>query len=487
MKPHRGYNEKKFVMINRILIRVKVVQQLYSYFVSRNNFDIEAVPAETTRERRFAHQIYLDLFLLLLRLSGYRMAGENTAAPLSVHPRLVSNKAIKALSNNDYIRALQLREPERISKYASVERRLLDKIQSSKVFADYAKRRSPELAEDADLWITILKTVIARDEELETLMRGFDDYSLNGFMRAVDMVSDALRKSTESTISLVKAQKELQSSLTKSYELYLRFFRLVLDITAEQERRIEAAKSKYLVSDADLNPNMRLVDNALARFLETFEPLHDLFKEYKIVPAEPGDNLVVSLLNLLLDSDLYKEYEASPAGDFSYDTEFWRSAMRTVIFPSEALAEDMEDKSVFWNDDLYSMGTFFLKSLRQIASSQGKGFVVLPKYKDDDDARFGADLFMAAVKHEDEYRELIDKFINTSSWDSKRIALMDVVILITAMAEIVAYPKIPLPVSINEYVEIANTYSTDKSGAFVNGMLFSISGYLNSEGIIHKK
>ncbi len=485
--PHRGRNVKKFVMINRILIRVKVVQQLYSYMVSRNNFDIEATPAETTRERRFAHQIYLDLFLLLLRLSGYRLASPEASEPLLVHKKLSENKAIKALSHNDFLRALQVREPHRADRYASIEEHLLDKIQHSDAYTKYSKRRSTDLAEDARFWSIMLNTEIAKDPDLEDLMRTFEGYSLNGFLRGVEMVDRAILQSTESKISLLKAQNELQSALSKSYELYLRLFRLILDITAEQERRIENAKTKYLASHDDLNPNMRLVNNALAVFLEGYEPLHDLFKEYKILPAEPGDNTITALLKLITESDLYKDYEASPAGDFAQDTEFWRSAMRSIVFPSEILEEDMEDKSVFWNDDLYSMGTFFLKSLRQIATSGAEGFDILPKYKDEDDARFGADLFMAAINNEDKYRELIDRFVNTSTWDSKRIPLMDVVILLAAIAEIVAYPQIPLAVSINEYVEIANTYSTDKSGSFVNGMLFSISKYLNQEGTINKK
>lgn len=473
-------------MINRILIRVKVVQQLYSYLISRNNFDIEATPADTTRERRFAHQIYLDLFLLLLRLSGYRLSGDNAKAPLTVHTRLAANKTVKVLADNDFLRTLQQREPQRIERYASVEESLLDKIQKSSDFIDYSRHRNHDIADDSRLWSVILKTIIARDTELEALMRTFDGYSLNGFLRAVDMVDNAISQTTDSKIALVKAQNELQTSLSKAYELYLRLFRLILDITAEQERRIVNAKAKFIVSDADLNPNTRLVDNALARYLESFEPLHDLFKEYRILPAEPADSLVVSLLNLILESDTYKEYSQTPTGDFALDTEFWRTIMRSVVFPSDEFADDMEDKSVFWNDDLYSMGTFFLKSLRQLASNQGKAFEILPKYKDDDDARFGADLFTMAVKNEEKYRALIDRFINSSSWDSKRIPLMDIVILLVAISEIENYPQIPLPVSINEYVEIANTYSTEKSGSFINGILFSISRYLNEEGVIHK-
>ena len=38
----------------------------------------------------------------------------------------------------------------------------------------------------------------------------------------------------------------------------------------------------------------------------------------------------------------------------------------------------------------------------------------------------------------------------------------------------------------NEYVEIANYYSTRRSGQFVNGVLFSVANMLREEGKISK-
>jgi N utilization substance protein B len=37
------------------------------------------------------------------------------------------------------------------------------------------------------------------------------------------------------------------------------------------------------------------------------------------------------------------------------------------------------------------------------------------------------------------------------------------------------FPQIPVPVTINEYVELANEYSTPKSGRFINGLLDAIA------------
>ena len=67
-----------------------------------------------------------------------------------------------------------------------------------------------------------------------------------------------------------------------------------------------------------------------------------------------------------------------------------------------------------------------------------------------------------------------------------RLAFMDVIIMQTAIAEVLTFPQIPVNVSINEYVEIAKYYSTPKSGAFINGLLDSIIKNLKKDNRISK-
>ena len=71
-------------------------------------------------------------------------------------------------------------------------------------------------------------------------------------------------------------------------------------------------------------------------------------------------------------------------------------------------------------------------------------------------------------------------------WDPERLAFMDIVVMITAIAELMHFPSIPIPVTLNEYIEIANCYSTPRSGQFVNGILFSVINYLKNEGKLLK-
>ena len=68
-----------------------------------------------------------------------------------------------------------------------------------------------------------------------------------------------------------------------------------------------------------------------------------------------------------------------------------------------------------------------------------------------------------------------------------RLAFMDVVVLMTAIAELLNVPSVPTQVTMNEYIEIAKYYSTNKSGRFVNGILIAIINHLKSTGRIVKE
>jgi N utilization substance protein B len=63
---------------------------------------------------------------------------------------------------------------------------------------------------------------------------------------------------------------------------------------------------------------------------------------------------------------------------------------------------------------------------------------------------------------------------------------MDVVIMQLAIAEMLTFPKIPVNVTINEYVGLAKLYSTPRSGGYINGMLDNIARHLIDAGIMLK-
>lgn len=79
---------------------------------------------------------------------------------------------------------------------------------------------------------------------------------------------------------------------------------------------------------------------------------------------------------------------------------------------------------------------------------------------------------------------LIERF--AQNWELERIALMDRVLLQMATAELIHFESIPAKVTINEIIELAKRYSTDKSNVFINGVLDAVVAELNETGRLHK-
>jgi transcription antitermination factor NusB len=101
-----------------------------------------------------------------------------------------------------------------------------------------------------------------------------------------------------------------------------------------------------------------------------------------------------------------------------------------------------------------------------------------------DDAQFLKDLFFGTLEHKDEYETLVSQKLE--KWDLQRTALIDRILIIMGIYELLHFAEVPIKVSINEYIEIAKTYSTDKSAVFVNGVLDAIQRELRAEQKIRK-
>ena len=89
-------------MINRVLIRIKVIQLLYSYLLIENHFMLESQPSAPTKEKRFAYSLYLDMLMLIVRLS------ERIEKRGGVYP-LADTRFIKKILADDKIKSLQMK------------------------------------------------------------------------------------------------------------------------------------------------------------------------------------------------------------------------------------------------------------------------------------------------------------------------------------------------------------------------------------------
>ena len=283
--------------------------------------------------------------------------------------------------------------------------------------------------------------------------------------------------------NLDTAEKELFFSLSKAYDMYNYLLLLMVEITKQAERKQSAAKSKLLPTAEELYPNTKFVDNRFIAQLEVNKQLLE-FSETQKKTWENESEFVKSLCEKIMDTDIYKEYMASETSSYEEDRELWRKIYKRMIFNNDELDQVLEDQSLYWNDDKEIVDTFVLKTIKRFEEQNGADQELLPEFKDEEDQDFARRLFRRTILNADYYRHLISE--NTRNWDLDRVAFMDVIIMQTALAEILSFPNIPVSVSLNEYLEIAKLYSTPKSGSFINGTLDGIVNQLKKENKLTK-
>jgi N utilization substance protein B len=257
----------------------------------------------------------------------------------------------------------------------------------------------------------------------------------------------------------------------------------MVEITKQAEKKLNAAKSKLLLTAEELYPNTKFVDNRFIAQLESNQQLLE-FSQAQKKTWENESEFVKALCEKILNSDIYKEFMASETSSYEEDRELWRKIYKRIIFNNEELDQVLEDQSLYWNDDKEIVDTFVLKTIKRFEEKNGAKQELLPEFKDEEDQDFARRLFRRTILNADYYRHLISE--NTRNWDLDRVAFMDVVIMQIALAEILSFPNIPVSVSLNEYVEIAKLYSTPKSGSFINGTLDGIVNMLKAENKLTK-
>lgn len=283
--------------------------------------------------------------------------------------------------------------------------------------------------------------------------------------------------------NLDTAEKELFFSLSKAYDLYNYLLLLMVEVTKQANKRLNAAKNKLVPIKEELFPNTKFVENRFIAQLEVNKQLLEFSNNQKKTWENEAD-FVKTLCDKILESDIYKEYMASETSSYEEDRELWRKLYKNIIFNNIELDQVLEDQSLYWNDDKEIVDTFVLKTIKRFDEKNGAKQELLPEFKDEEDQDFARRLFRRTILNADYYRHLISE--NTKNWDLDRVAFMDVVIMQIALAEILSFPNIPVSVSLNEYVEIAKLYSTPKSGGFINGTLDGIVNSLKKENKLTK-
>jgi N utilization substance protein B len=282
---------------------------------------------------------------------------------------------------------------------------------------------------------------------------------------------------------IARFERELFFSIQKTHDLYHYLLILIVEIANYAESRIEIAKQKKIPTREDLNPNTRFIENLLIKQLRTNKLLNQYLAASKLSWVN-NPELIKKLHNRIRMAPFFKEYMEDTERNYEKDKKLIIDIYINEIINSESLFQTLEEQSIYWNDEVEFVISMIAKTLKGFKEQDGENENLMSLFKNDEDKEFARNLFRKVILHKEENLKLVESF--TENWDIDRIAFMDILILELAITEAIEFPSIPTRVTINEYLEIAKSYSTEKSSIFINGLLDKIFRHLKDEQKILK-
>lgn len=181
-------------MINRVLIRTKVIQNLYSYMLTRPERTLAAALKDLNTCLEKTYELYHYLLRLPVELTHIQDIrideARNKYLPsdeeLNPNMKFVNNRLVAALAADDGLNQYAQEHTVTWNDDPIYERMMLDKIIKSDIYKDYMADDEDSMALDSLLWQQLMKQVILYDEntaeavEQRSLFWTEDDLELIG-------------------------------------------------------------------------------------------------------------------------------------------------------------------------------------------------------------------------------------------------------------------------------------------------------------------
>ena len=293
-------------------------------------------------------------------------------------------------------------------------------------------------------------------------------------------------------MTLDEAMDNLDKSCEATRDLYLYMLAVISPLTAEAAARIKSAREKFNPTEEDLRPNTKFAENRLAVLFDN-DPDFQKIVTKKGLSWQPYDILIASVLDSVREKDYFKKYMASPERSLKEDCSLFAKIFEEEFVDNQQLYPILEDKSIYWADDLAYALNFCCRTLNELAG--GEQWRLPDLYQSDmlrkkkpsadvqSDREFVRRLLKNAFAGYEGYFARISEALK--GWSSDRLNCIDIALIVLGLAEAESFPEIPVRVTINEYVEISK-YFSQKGSPFVNGVLDRLIAKMVEEGKIRK-
>lgn len=286
----------------------------------------------------------------------------------------------------------------------------------------------------------------------------------------------------------LSARKTLLNKFSSTYSLYMMMLSFADELTTYAEEQISENQKRASVLHQTYIANRNFVNNRLAQQIFNNRRIRN-YLENENLRWDVGMSAVEATYKLLINTPFYQEFMALEKPTYEDEKTLWRKIYGSLLLESETLSSALEEMEVAldqegWTIDMDMVITYVIKTLKRFKEDDTDELPLLEMFASEAELEFGKNLLQWSIEQTEENKELIAKSLQ--NWEADRIAYMDQIILLVALAEIRKCNEIALEISMNEYIEIAKEYSSDKSYIFINGVLNRIVNDLRAENQLFK-
>jgi N utilization substance protein B len=288
--------------------------------------------------------------------------------------------------------------------------------------------------------------------------------------------------------SVLSARKTLLNKFSSTYSLYMMMLSFADELTTYAEEQINENKKRAAVLHQVYNANLNFVNNRVAQQLFNNRRLRN-YMENEHLRWDTGMSAIETAYKQLIAAPFYKEFMEIERPTYEDEKTLWRKIYSNILLSNEVLYSALDEMEVAldqegWTIDADMVITYVVKTVKRFKESDSDELPILDMFASEEEFTFAKDLLQWSIEQAEENKALIAKSLK--NWEADRIAYMDQIILLVALAEIRCCNEIALEISMNEYIEIAKEYSSDKSHVFVNGVLNKIVTDLRNENQLFK-
>lgn len=279
------------------------------------------------------------------------------------------------------------------------------------------------------------------------------------------------------TIKPGAAHQSLTDNLEQATQVFTYLLYNITQIAQYAEIDAQQRSSKHLPTEEDLHVNTKIAGNlALYEILQ--EPGFQAKLEADKLKSLIDREIIKKIYHELTGTEAYRHYILDNEREPRQEKKILEFILDQLLLKSELFDQHMEDLFLHWDDDKEIMpqliGNYFAKP--QLFNFQQ----LISKEKVD----YAHELLQTVCDKKEYCQQLIKPKLQ--NWDPERIATIDMLLMEMGICEFLYFPTIPTKVTINEYIDLAKSYSTPQSGQFVNGILDNILKELEAENKISK-